>query len=175
VARRRTLTFWLPAIVPATAVKAAPLWVRYQRPFVLVLFVITVVVTLIFGADVEAQAGAYATGVLVLMLSAAVAAALGLRGESPAGSIYCWMVSLVFAYTLADNVIERPDGVIISAAFILLVLTFSAISRARRATELRIRDLVLADEESSRLWDEIVGKKVYLVLQPVPAWVTGPE
>jgi len=141
----------------------APLWVRYQRPVVLVLFVITVVVTLVFGADVEAQAGAYATGVLVLMLSAAVAAALGLRRESPAGSFYCWMVSLVFAYTLADNVIERPDGVIISAAFILLVLTFSAISRARRATELRIRDLVLADEESSLLWDEIVGKKVYLV------------
>ena len=56
----------------------APLWVAYTRPLVLVLLAINVLVTLAFKADVEAQGGAYATGVLVLMLSAAIAAALAL-------------------------------------------------------------------------------------------------
>lgn len=48
----------------------SPQWVVYRRPLVLVLFAIAVVVTLFFGASVEAQAGAYATGVLALILSA---------------------------------------------------------------------------------------------------------
>jgi hypothetical protein len=54
----------------------APRWVAYRRPLVLVLLAINVAVTLTFGARVEAQAGAYATGVLVLMFSAAVGVAL---------------------------------------------------------------------------------------------------
>ena len=44
----------------------APEWVAYARPLVLMLFLVNVVVTLIFRANVEAQGGAYATGVLVL-------------------------------------------------------------------------------------------------------------
>jgi len=91
----------------------APHWVVYRRPLVLVLFAIAVVVTLFFDARVEAQAGAYATGVLALILSAAVAVALALWRESRATraiSLYFWLVSGVFLFTLIDNVIERPDG-----------------------------------------------------------------
>ncbi|MEO8368408.1 MAG: hypothetical protein ABI806_04345 [Candidatus Solibacter sp.] len=142
----------------------APLWVAYTRPLVLVLLAISVLVTLAFRADVEAQGGAYATGVLVLMLSAAVAAALALwREHDRFQSAYCWMVSVVFLYTLVDNVIERPDGIIIASIFITAVIVFSAASRYRRATELRVRDLTLVDETSSRLWQSIVYKKVNLV------------
>ena len=73
----------------------APEWVAYARPLVLVLFGFNVVVTLIFRANVEAQGGAYATGVLVLMLSAAVAASISLWKErSRRLSIYCWGVVL---------------------------------------------------------------------------------
>jgi hypothetical protein len=56
---------------------------------VLVLFVANVIITLIFRADVEAQSGAYATGVLVLILSAAFAAMLGPFGASVGGAWLC--------------------------------------------------------------------------------------
>jgi hypothetical protein len=46
----------------------APAWAARARPLVLVLFVINVLVTLVFRASVEAQSGAYATGVLALIL-----------------------------------------------------------------------------------------------------------
>ena len=43
---------------------------------------ITFLITVLFNADVEAQGGAYATGVLVLMTSAAVAVTLSVRGRT---------------------------------------------------------------------------------------------
>src|SRR5581483_11236216 len=60
----------------------APDWVAYQRPLVLVLLAIDILVTLAFRASVTAQGGAYATGVLVLMLSAAVAVTVSLWREA---------------------------------------------------------------------------------------------
>lgn len=141
----------------------APRWVSYARPLVLLLFTIDVVVTLVFRANVEAQAGAYATGVLVLMLSAAFAATLALWKENRRLGVYCAFVSLVFLYTLIDNVEERPDGLIISSIFIILVLTFSSISRLMRSTELRVTEFVFDSDESAALWDGILNKKVHLV------------
>jgi uncharacterized membrane-anchored protein len=53
---------------------------------------------------VEAQSSAYATGVLVLILSAALAATLALWREQQRGlAVYAGFLFLVFAYTLADN------------------------------------------------------------------------
>lgn len=149
----------------------APRWVAYRRPLVLVLFVIALIVTLVFNADVESQAGAYATGVLVLMLSAAIAVALALwreRNEAAARngamlSVYFWIVSAVFAFALVDNIIERPDGVIIASSFIACVVVTSAVSRYWRATELRVSDVTFADDDSARVWKNIVGKKMNLV------------
>ena len=142
----------------------APAWVAYSRPLVLVLFAVSVIVTLIFKANVEAQGGAYATGVLVLMLSAAVACALALWEEKKETfSIFCWMVAIIFLYTLVDNVKERPDGLIIGSIFIFSIFAISAVSRYNRATELRVSSITFFTEESETIWKEIQGKKINLV------------
>ncbi len=141
----------------------APTWVVFPRPLVLIIFVATVLVTIAFKADVHAQSGAYATGVLVLMLSAAVAAALALWKERDrALSIYCWLVVCVFAYVLFENVEQRPDGIIIASIFIIITLIVSGISRYDRATELRVTKVSFRDQESAELWSQITGKKVNL-------------
>lgn len=142
----------------------APEWVAYARPLVLLLFGFNVLVTVIFRADVQAQGGAYATGVLVLMLSAAVAASISLWKERRhALSVYGWGVVLVFGYTTVANIIERTDGIIIAACFIVFILTVSGVSRYWRATELRVGGHRLADAESERLWNTIAGQKVNMV------------
>jgi hypothetical protein len=141
----------------------APKWVVYPRPLVAIIFGIDVVVTLVFKANVNAQSGAYATGVLVLMLSAGVAAALALwRERSRLVSVYCGFVVCVFTYVLVENVSQRPDGIVIAAIFIVITLVVSAISRYGRATELRVANVSFRDPESAALWSEVAGKKVNL-------------
>jgi len=142
----------------------APRWVALARPLVLVLLTISFVITWIFQADVEAQSGAYATGVLVLILSAAVAATLALwREHRRAFAAYTGLLCLVFGYTLADNCIERPDGLIIGTIFTLLLMIASGISRSARSMEIRIPEAYFTDVESWRLGPEVRGKKVHLV------------
>jgi hypothetical protein len=149
----------------------APRWTAYRRPLVMVLFAISVIVTIIFKANVEAQGGAYATGVLALMLSAAIAVAIAVRRDDPRTgtapnkmlSSYFWGVAAVFAFTFVDNIIERHDGIIISGVFILFVIVVSALSRYQRATELRVAQFQFVDEASKNLWPQIVNKKVNLV------------
>jgi hypothetical protein len=157
----------LPRYLPRFGM--APRWAEHNRPLVLVLLVIDLAVTLVFRADVDAQGGAYATGVLALMLSAGVAVALSLWQEAKQGqarrrtSLAFWLISGVFAYTLVDNVIERPDGLIISALFILAILLVSAASRVLRSAELRVETMVFSSPESERLWNELKDKKANLV------------
>lgn len=148
----------------------APRWVAFRKPLVLVLLAINVVVTLAFRAEVEAQGGAYATGVLVLMLSAAVAVTIALWHEAawrrPIAiftALYFTFVAVVFAYTLGANVIERPDGIIIATIFIFLLLIASALSRYIRSTEMRVSEVTFVDEASCNLWHAIVGRKVNLI------------
>ena len=142
----------------------APRWVALSRPLVLVLLAIDVVITLVFHADVEAQSGAYATGVLVLILSAAFAATLALwRERRWLMAIYCGILCLVFAYTLADNCLERPDGLIIGAIFTMLLMLASGLSRSMRSVELRISEGWFADTESWHIGPELRVKKVHLV------------
>jgi len=121
----------------------APAWTLAARPLVLVFTVVAVVVTLLFQADVDAQGGAYATGVLVLMTSASMAVTLSARRRrSRLGVIGFAVITLIFVYTTAANVIERPDGVRIAAFFIGAIIITSLISRVSRSTELRVADII---------------------------------
>ncbi|MGN6200343.1 amino acid transporter [Humibacter sp.] len=116
----------------------APQWARAIRPLVLVFTVIAYIVTLVFDANVDAQGGAYATGVLVLITSASVAVMLSaLRKRQKGRMIAFAIISAVFVYTMIANVIERPDGVRIAGLFILGILTVSILSRVRRSFQLR--------------------------------------
>jgi hypothetical protein len=116
----------------------APEWSAAVRPLVLVLTTIAFVITIVFKADVDAQGGAYATGVLVLMTSAAVAVTLSARRRRERRWMYAFAaISVVFVYTTVDNVLERPDGVRIGAFFIAAILAVSLLSRIRRAFEPR--------------------------------------
>jgi hypothetical protein len=142
----------------------APRWAELSRPLVLTLFAVNIVITLIFGADVEAQSGAYATGVLVLILSAAFAATLALWRERRRGmALYTGVFCLVFVYTLTENCVGRPDGLIIGTVFTLLLMLACAISRSVRSVEFRIPQGYFADVESWRIGPELRGKKVHLV------------
>ena len=60
----------------------APDWAKATRPLVVIFTLICFVVTFLFRADVDAQGGAYATGVLVLMTSAAVAVTISSRARN---------------------------------------------------------------------------------------------
>jgi hypothetical protein len=116
----------------------APEWGRAVRPVVLVYTVISVLITVAFGADVNAQAGAYATGILAMMVSGAVAVTISsLRRKQLAGSIGFAVLTLVLLYALVENVIEKPDGLAISGLFILGIVVVSLVSRVSRTTELR--------------------------------------
>ncbi len=120
----------------------APAWTSHVRPLVLVFTVISVAVTVLFRASVDAQGGAYATGVLVLITSAAVAVTLSARRRGRRRATVAFgVVTLVFAYTTVANVLERPDGVKIAAVFIAIIVGASVLSRVARSTELRTTDI----------------------------------
>ena len=116
----------------------APAWARATRPLVLVFTAIAFFVTVVFQASVDAQGGAYATGVLVLITSASIAVTLAARSAGQRGAaIGFGIVSAVFVYTTIANIIERPDGIKIAACFIVGIVAVSFVSRVARSTELR--------------------------------------
>jgi hypothetical protein len=129
----------------------APEWARASRPLVLVFVGVAFTVTILFRADVDAQGGAYATGVLVLMTSGAIAVALGVWKSSL--KWYYGAVALVFIYTTATNIYERPEGIKIASVFIVTMICTSLISRVLRAVELRVSDLDF-DQEAVRILAE---------------------
>ncbi|MGB7070358.1 MAG: hypothetical protein WBD22_12770 [Pyrinomonadaceae bacterium] len=123
----------------------APEWARATRPLVLVFTAICFAVTVIFEASVDAQGGAYATGVLVLMTSAAVAVSLSARRRKSRWTLAFYAIALVFIYTTVTNIVERPDGIKIAGFFILSIVVASFVSRVLRSTEVRI-DRIEFDE-----------------------------
>lgn len=126
----------IPRYLPAYGM--APRWARRSRPTVLVLTSVAVVLVLVFRADVDAQSGAYATGVLVLLGSGALAVTLHTlrQGRRRSGILFA-AVTAVLGYTLVANVIERPEGLKVAAWFILGIIVVSAVSRTGRSLELR--------------------------------------
>jgi hypothetical protein len=122
----------------------APEWSRAIRPLVLVFTGIAFLVTIGFDASVDAQGGAYATGVLVLILSAAFAATLAVHRRGNRRATWAFgIITVVLGYTTVTNIVERPEGVQIAIVFILAILAASLLSRIHRSLELRATEVRL--------------------------------
>jgi hypothetical protein len=123
----------------------APEWARATRPLVVVFTAICFIVTILFRADVDAQGGAYATGVLALMTSAAIAVTLSARRLGQRVQWLFMLISLVFIYTTIVNIVEQPEGIKIAMIFIIAIVASSLFSRVWRSTELRVEKIELDD------------------------------
>ena len=136
----------------------APEWARAVRPLVLVFTLVGFLITWLFDADVDAQGGAYATGVLVLMTSAAVAVTLSARRKRQRKrTVGFGAIAVVFVYTTVANIIERPEGIRIASVFILGIIVISLLSRVRRSFELHATRVHLDRAALEFMSDELDG------------------
>ncbi|WP_329176643.1 APC family permease [Streptomyces sp. NBC_01477] len=141
----------------------APHWAGAVRPMVLVFTLVAFLVTWLFDANVDKQGGAYATGVLVLMSSAAIAVTIAARKARQRRWTVCFgVIAVVFLYTTVVNVLERPDGVKIGACFIAGIMLVSFLSRLARAFELRVTSVQL-DPMAERFVRDIATRRVRFV------------
>lgn len=141
----------------------APHWARAVRPMVIVFILVAFLVTWIFDADVDAQGGAYATGVLVLISSAAIAVTIAARkAGQPDWTIVFAVISAIFLYTTVVNVIERPDGVKIGACFIAGIILVSLLSRLARAFELRVTSVTM-DGVAERFVRDAASRRIRFI------------
>jgi hypothetical protein len=141
----------------------APDWARASCPLVLVITAVGVLVTLLFEADVDAQGGAYATGVLVLMTSAAVAVTIAQKKRR-------WLfgaITVIFVYTTIANMIERPEGLKIAACFIVAIVAASLVSRVLRSTEIRIEGIDY-DDKALEFIREAAGRRSLRIIASRP-------
>ncbi|WP_415855740.1 amino acid transporter [Sinomonas sp. G460-2] len=150
----------------------APQWTKATRPLVLVFTGVGFLVTLIFAASVDAQSGAYATGVLVLMTSAAVAVTLSARRQGQRGlTVGFGIIAAVFIYTTLTNMVERPEGLQIAAIFIAAIIVISLVSRAKRSFELHATSIQL-DEKALEFISEADAGPIHVVAHE-PQEITG--
>ena len=149
----------------------APDWARATRPLVLLITAICFFVTISFDADVDAQGGAYATGVLMLMTSSAVAVTIA---QPPAaGTISCRSRSCSSTRS-SVNIWQQPDGIQIAAWFIVTIIAASLVSRVMRSTEIRIEG-VDYDEVALGFIREAAGRRSLRIIASRPNGATKEE
>ncbi len=138
----------------------APEWATNFRALVVLFTFINLAVTLVFRANVEAQGGAYATGVMMLISSASVATIVDQYRKRQGSKFHriVWpyvFIAVVFVYVTVMIVIEKPEGMAIASCFIVAVMISSLTSRLMRSTELRFVSFQFVNHESHFLWDSL--------------------
>lgn len=138
----------------------APEWATNFRALVILFTFINLVVTLVFRANVEAQGGAYATGVMMLISSASVATIVDQYRQRQGSKFQriAWpyvFIAAVFVYVTVTIVIEKPEGMAIASCFIVAVMISSLTSRLMRSTELRFVSFQFVNHETHFLWDSL--------------------
>ncbi|WP_427134382.1 amino acid transporter [Pseudarthrobacter sp. S9] len=146
----------------------APGWARAVRPLVLVFMLVGFLITWLFNADVDAQGGAYATGVLVLMTSAAVAVTLSARHrQQRKRAVGFGVIAVVFIYTTVANIFERPEGIRIASIFIVGIIVISLLSRVRRSFELHATHVHMDRQALEFMSDELDGPIAIIAHEPL--------
>lgn len=146
----------------------APAWAKAVRPLVLVFTLIGFLITWLFEADVDAQGGAYATGVLVLMTSAAVAVTLSARRlQQRKRTIGFGIITVLFVYTTVANIFERPEGIRIAGFFILGIISISLLSRVLRSFELHATHVRLDTQALEFMAENLSGPIGIIAHEPL--------
>ena len=132
----------------------SPEWGRAVRPLVLLYTAVSFAITILFSASTTAQAGPYATGVLAMMTSAAIAVTLATRrGGSRLGALGFGAVAIVAFYATVANIVAQPTGIAIALVSIAAIVAFSLASRVQRSTELR-QERIEIDQTAQSFIDE---------------------
>jgi hypothetical protein len=142
----------------------APEWGRALRPLVVVYTAVALAITILFEGSTTAQAGPYATGVLAMMASAAIAVTLAARrGGSRLGTLGFGLVAIVALYATAANIVAQPTGIVIALVSIAAIVAVSLVSRVQRSTELR-QERIEMDEKATRFVEEAQkGGEIHIV------------
>lgn len=146
----------------------APEWAKAVRPLVLVFTLTGFLITWLFEADVDAQGGAYATGVLVLMTSAAVAVTLSARRlQQRKRAMGFGVIAVLFVYTTVTNIFERPEGIRIAGFFILGIVSISLLSRVLRSFELHATHVRLDTQALEFMAENLSGPIGIIAHEPL--------
>ena len=142
----------------------APEWGRAVRPLVLLYTVFCIAITILFGASTTSQAGPYATGVLAMMTSAAIAVTLAAwRRGSKGGALGFVVVAIVASYATVVNIVDQPTGIAIALVAIAAIIVVSLVSRVQRSTELR-QDRIDMDDAAREVIEEAAqGSEIHIV------------
>ncbi|HSQ57657.1 MAG TPA: amino acid transporter, partial [Gemmata sp.] len=167
-----TLASWIPPYLARLGMEFN--W-SVKLGFLVWLFLgVKFAATVYFGADVDAHRAAYLTGVLAVFAFAALAAAVDVwQKRQRLGWHKIFRVPLVFilalvvfSTSLVWVVWERPVGAEIAAAFVLLVVIVSIVSRGWRSTELRFDGFEFADKVTEYEWAKLKASD-YPILVPI--------
>jgi len=136
-------------------------WAHNVGAILRVFYGVNLALTILFRASVLAQRGAYATSVLVLISSAAIAAAFD-RWQKSSGPWFRrtpWaFVSLCtfFSISAVAAMCASPDGLVIAFCFVFALLASSIVSRVLRSMELRFEGFEFNDDRSRFLWESLI-------------------
>ncbi len=131
-------------------------------------------VVVYYGADLEAQRAAYLTAVLAVFAFAAVIAAVDVWQRRKQRSwhrllrmpVVFLLAGLVFAVSGLSIAIDRPAALVMTGAFIVVVLGVSIVTRVWRSTELRFGGFTFADADSKTEWEKLCASD-FPILVPI--------
>lgn len=148
-------------------------WAHHVGAMLHIFNCINLSITVIFRASVLAQRGAYATSVLVLMSSAALAAALDLwrKRSGPWPRRMPWaflLIGCIFTLSALAVMFATPAGLVIALCFVVALLVSSITARAFRSTELRFEGFEFKDHRSRFLWESLIAMEFPILVPHRP-------